>query len=197
MIWGVGMKVEKWLKRLITVEFVVIVVFASSISWAPHACDLKIVPAEIKDSNAFVCFEFWLNRYQTMLSGLLALIAGSFAYFAARSQIKSAESLEENRRQAEEVAARARLSLALSDITSFAEKSLEILKTHLENHDEKTLDLLPNFPASTIAPLQNCIRFASKDKAKSISNLISLLQVFKARLRRKDNPKKAVLYIVK
>ena len=49
---------------------------------------------EIQAAN---CFEFWLNRYQTMISGLLALSAAVVAYLAAKLQIRHAERLEEKK----------------------------------------------------------------------------------------------------
>ena len=72
---------DKWLKGLIAGEFVVIALHLSSKFWMSRVCGEFIRP---EGAN---CFEFWLNRYQTLLSGGATLLAGYWAYVAVQKQI--------------------------------------------------------------------------------------------------------------
>jgi len=149
----------------------------------PFACHVKI-GADAVPEEATKCFEFWLNRYQTLIGGVLTLIAGSFAYFAAQKQIKHAENLQEKRRKAEEIAARAHLAFALDEINLYADKCL--IKC-ADIYDMKgvsgTMDLkFPDLSANSIELMRNCIRFAPEESAKDIATLMNCLQIVKTRL---------------
>ncbi len=45
-------------------------------------------PNAVKDGNASTCWEFWLNRYQTLIGATLALLAGAAAFWATFSQFR-------------------------------------------------------------------------------------------------------------
>ena len=102
---------------------------------------------EVQAAN---CFEFWVNRYQTMVSGLLALSAAVVALWAAKLQIGHAERLEEKRRQAEENAARVRLTLALSEINDYSHECVRKFKLRLEDANYLAPLRLPSFPQSVV-----------------------------------------------
>jgi len=147
--------------------------------WAePGACDKSLI-SHAQSAN---CFEFWLNRYQTLIGGILTLIAGSFAYVAAQNQIKHAESLEEKRRHAEENAARVRLALTLSDISEYSTECARRFKLRLQNPNDIMLLRLPSFPQSVVESLERCIRFAHFDNEAELKNMLHWLQIFKARV---------------
>ena len=137
--------------------------------WAePGACTATFGFGK-DETQAANCFEFWLNRYQTMVSGILALSAAVVAYLAARAQIRHAENLIEKRRQTEAYAARATLPLALSEVCDYAGACFDIFKSRLPNYKDRSPLDLPTFPSSAVKPLQDCIRFSDKDQAKKNS----------------------------
>ena len=160
---------------------------------APGACDAKFLSNTASAPSAN-CFEFWLNRYQTMVSGLLALSAAVVAYLAAKAQISHAEGLEEKRRQAQEAAARARLALALDEVCDYATACMIHFKKHLQNAKDSSPIQLPHFPQRAVKPLQNCIRFADVVHARKIAELLLFLQAFKARINVGELWKTTVLY---
>ncbi|QGY01492.1 hypothetical protein MMSR116_05930 [Methylobacterium mesophilicum SR1.6/6] len=50
-------------------------------------CDLTFVQKAITDGQAAGCVEFWLNRYQTLLSGILALASAIIAAILLQRQV--------------------------------------------------------------------------------------------------------------
>jgi hypothetical protein len=155
------------------------------------ACNMKFGFVKVEGSSAELekatnCFEFWLNRYQTMVSGLLALSAAVVALWAAKLQIGHAERLEEKRRQAEENAARVRLSLALSEINDYSHECVRKFKLRLEDANYLAPLRLPSFPQSVVEPLVNCIRFANCDDARRLKDMLHWLQIFQARVTHVD-----------
>lgn len=162
--------------------------------WAePGACTATFGFGK-DETQAANCFEFWLNRYQTMVSGILALSAAVVAYLAARAQIRHAENLIEKRRQTEAYAARATIPLALSEVCDYAGACFDIFKSRLPNYKDRSPLDLPTFPSSAVKPLQDCIRFSDKDQAKKIADLLSNLQIFHSRVSGKSRWRKAMLY---
>ena len=160
-----------------------VILVALVVMWAePGACDAKLISNTASAPSAN-CFEFWLNRYQTMISGLLALSAAVAAYLAAKLQIGHIERLEEKRRQAEENAARARLSFALKDIMSYAASCMTHFLTRLETPNDRSPLFLSPIPANIIDFLQNCVRFADEEHSKKIGNLLAFLLFFESTLR--------------
>ncbi len=177
------MKADKWILVFAAVMFILPLIFVAS-SLEPYACGLQIVKDDIQGGKAANCFEFWVNRYQSLGSGILALSAAAVAYWAANAQIRHAERLEEKRRQAEEFAARAGLSFALNDILSYTNSCLEKCKSiyFTEGISSKSELIFPSLPPSSIESLKKCIQFSSEQNQQKIQNLVSFLQIIEARL---------------
>jgi hypothetical protein len=79
-----------WKKRL-SAPIIVVAAIAvlSLLIWSANRCNL---PA-IQEAAAAGCVEFWINRYQTLLSGLLAIMAAAIAATPVFRQLR------ESRRQ--------------------------------------------------------------------------------------------------
>ncbi|OYX01579.1 MAG: hypothetical protein B7Z14_05805, partial [Bosea sp. 32-68-6] len=54
----------------------------ATVIWLDAACDVPSRRLVMKQSASVGCFEFWLNRYQTLLAGILA-VAGAVATVVA------------------------------------------------------------------------------------------------------------------
>jgi hypothetical protein len=96
---------------------VCVVGFAVWSSTSPGLCTAPPLEKALADKELGWCFEFWLNRYQTLIAGVFALVGAFLTVQAVRGQIQQADRLEEERRERESYAARAALPLALSGIT--------------------------------------------------------------------------------
>src|SRR4051794_35525172 len=95
------------------------------------ACEVPSRRLLMKQAGGIGCWEFWLNRYQTLIVGVVAFVGAFLTVQAVRAQIQQADRLEDERRERESYAARATLPLALSAITGYAEGCMhEILAAH-------------------------------------------------------------------
>jgi hypothetical protein len=138
------------------------------------ARELKPVPS---------CLEFWLNRYQTLLTGILAFGSAAVTVGYLRKQVRQVEETESRQRGRDNYAARAILPLVLSSICEYAERSILTLNEFdPEEHDPSQLDL-PDLPPDLIDPLRECVRYSDRPEAKQLADLLHWLQVQSTRQR--------------
>lgn len=168
-----------WLTFLI----VIFSLATASIAQDGAFCSAKALDA-ISRSDGMSCFEFWLNRYQTLIAGSFALIAAAIGFQAVRRQIDLAERLASSQQDRDTAAARAVLPLSLSALCSYAENCVEALKAcTIGSGRGRPPFTEPLFPTEIVGPMQECVRALAPDTAAKISSLISFVQVFRARLQ--------------
>lgn len=97
------------------------------------------------------------DTWQTMITGFAAVVAAWFSIRAVRRQIQSSEEQERHRRLAKVAAARLRLPLQLSEIVSFSNQSIKLLKAYLDTFeqgrtaiDQLALEARPSFPEASV-----------------------------------------------
>lgn len=134
-------------------------------------------------------------QWETLTTGLFALVVAFFTTLYLRKQIHQTQALANDRRQRRERAALATLPLALSELSEyaiFAIKQLYDLRPYFKidmtiNVAERRQKLM----AWTLAPLsenilpslKECIEFADDAPAQAMISLIRHLQIQRARLR--------------
>ena len=132
------------------------------------------------------------DKWQTLISGLIALLAALIAYRAVAKQIQAAEALEEEKRRREAEAALALLPLALSDLTKYATDCIELLKpyvrTSISASGAEGIQVLPRLaipvvPAHIISSIQSPIRYLSDDTSKFLIDLLRTVQIQQARIQ--------------
>jgi hypothetical protein len=135
---------------------------------------------------ATVDFKVW----QTLVAGILALVGAIATVLIINAQIKQAESLEEGRRAREELAARAVLPFALSELSEYASECIKLISTYVPqgsgfgNPLAVPADLsLPSFSPEVIGALRDCVRFGDNQVVRQIATVLAGLQVQRARLR--------------
>jgi hypothetical protein len=131
------------------------------------------------------CLEFWFNRYQTFIAGVLAITGALATIRGVRAQIADATIREERRRSREELAARAVLPLALSSLIDYAETCLRGLRvlTRVARPRAVTAVSFPALPQDIISPIRDCIRSAGPENVRGLADLLDWVQVQHARLR--------------
>lgn len=149
-------------------------------------CGLDVVWSMCGDVN---CVVSWMDRWQTMLTGLAALIAAGISVYFVRQQIAQAESAEAHRRKRRLAAARSRLQMTLSTISHYGTDSLVYLKRLRDavgaNQPIPTLAAAPRpiLPDPSVLALEAVIEATdSDDFAGFLSDLISEMQVLNSRL---------------
>lgn len=133
----------------------------------------------------------WLYRWQTLISGIAALASGLLAVRAILNQIS------ETRRQSDEVrvranfARRARLPLALSNIDTYCDDCLRLLRDIAANHDAggqlvrempEAWQNRPALPTKDLDAVCLCIESATPTMMEALAKLIENIQVQNSRL---------------
>ncbi|MDZ5448890.1 hypothetical protein [Labrys sp. ZIDIC5] len=81
-------------KGAIAAAAVLIFIVLAGLLWHPaNAALCPPTDAMLKGNPALNCFDFWLNRYQTLLTGIFTLAAAAAAFFAVSVQIHHNEKL--------------------------------------------------------------------------------------------------------
>lgn len=130
----------------------------------------------------------YLSEWQTLISGLLALVGAYLTVRGIRSQINQAYDLAEQARLREEQAAKAVMPLALSQLNQYAEDCIRLLDMHLSTSRNHCLipndKLAPRIPTDGIEALSKCARYADEDAVRKVAGLLGKLQVQHTRLEK-------------
>lgn len=141
----------------------------------------------------------WLDHWQTMITGVLAVGAAAWAASisrgqlgAARSQILEQRDLERRTRQARLRAVRATLPSALSSVCGYAK---QVSKRVQDSQDAAEIaatfgdrpglrrEPMPSFPSETLAILERVIEFVEADEvAKRIESILREAQILDVRI---------------
>lgn len=174
------------LPSLILFVIFLLLVFATIVAneISPSICTIEIL-------DSANCFEFWVNRYQTFLSGMIALIAAGIGAAFLYMQIAQSDRQEAERVQRKHDAARSMLPLALSQICRFAEENAQAIRDSISNIRRNRAIETVKFKAKN----QNIDGFSRQILAEFIENthlrsdnivfrLVSKIQIYEARSSR-------------
>lgn len=135
---------------------------------------ISIAPDKIE----FGCFEFWLNRYQTLLAGIAALVAASASVFYLRRQIAQADQHRQDQILRDRAAARTVLPIALSSICTYAARSIESLKARQAGH----LSEMPNIPIEALEQLVATVRTLKVEHVIPFAKIAQQMQIHNSRV---------------
>lgn len=128
----------------------------------------------------------WAHQWQTLISGLLALLAAYFTIRAIRHQIAQTDRIEVERTARDFDAARATLPLGLAAISRYLRQSMEIGFEILEKNTSKSIAAMPrNYPQLPTESISFLERLISKANDAGLSSaaarIIADIQVLAAR----------------
>jgi hypothetical protein len=141
------------------------------------------------------CFWQIIDHWQTLIAGVLALLAAAGTIVVLRFQIRQTSKLADDRRRRRERAALAVLPLALSELQQYARNwlsGLYELRPYFQHSDsldraqaDKCLSAWPSprLPENVLSVLKEYIEFTDTAPAESASTLIRKLQVQQSRMR--------------
>jgi hypothetical protein len=136
-----------------------------------------------------LCAEAWINRYQTLIAGFIALAGAVLTVVAILAQIRQVNDIEQARREHDEIAARAVLPLALSTLHDYVDSCIKVIAAYSDKIDDSMREYmdescqLPTLPRDVLPSLKDVIKYAPKETAGEISLLLVSLQIQHARLR--------------
>jgi hypothetical protein len=138
-------------------------------------------------------FVAWLDHWQTLVSGVLAIAAAVAGAALLRSQIAQTERHEKGRRQNRFNAARALLPLALDGVVGYAQATIAELASALpfcRNHGLLPPSFtIPSAPPDLVRPLQEAIEATEQNNVVALlSDIIGEMQVLSARVRGLSDP---------
>lgn len=132
-----------------------------------------------------------LREWQTLATGMVALISVIIPVFWVQLQIDQSRAQEADRRERQHYAARATMPVALSEIIEYAEQALIALKAVPSPAEGRLLidmpvtwstPALPNIPSNAIEVLKTCIESAEHGSRAQIAKLLEHLQICNSRL---------------
>jgi hypothetical protein len=132
----------------------------------------------------------FVYRWQTLITGLVAIVAASIALWAVRHQILAAQEMENDRRERRNYAARAMMPHALNSLCTYARGCSDALRSvvdeapspHLADvHYPAHLDI-PALPDAAMATLKECIEFGDREIQLRLASLVEQLQIQHVRL---------------
>lgn len=134
----------------------------------------------------------FIQDWQTLLAGLLALTSAIWGVVTLQKQITLSEKHEHQRLMAKEKAARAVLPLTLSTIINYVEQSSNFLRPIYESRENgsipeqaRTNVNVPKVPESAIGSLQSMVEAAAPTNpniADAIAKLIQQIQIQNSRM---------------
>jgi hypothetical protein len=141
-------------------------------------CDAAKIKSMAPDKIEFGCFEFWLNRYQTLLAGIAALLAASASVFYLRKQIGQTEQHRQDQVLRDRAAARTVLPLALSTICEYASRSIQSLNERYAGRPAE----LPPIPMAALDQLVATVRTLEIHHVEPFAKIAQEIQVHNARV---------------
>ena len=142
----------------------------------------------------------WLFDWQTIIAGILAVVAAGFSVAMVRRQIALAQGQENDRIRRRHDATRASLPHTLMAVLDFAQASIDLmrnakLETNKSSGDdvESSQNSLP-VPLKLISALERMIEAAPEGNIRdTLSDIIARIQVNSARLRTFMKPETTIL----
>lgn len=129
-----------------------------------------------------------IERWQTLIAGLLAIVAALIGGRYINRQIQASANIEEDRRKRKFAASRAVLPLTLSSLSEYARRCSAYLKDILATRNGEAIPLQstptppPLLPITVIEELRSMIEYSDEPIRGALVRLVSKIQEQTARL---------------
>lgn len=130
---------------------------------------------------------YWINHHQTLIAGLLALAAGLLTVKKIRDQINQTERHRNDDIERRHFAAKAGMSMALTEISDYCENCLDIKFQVFEywksqnNVTNFKAPKLPNYPQGAFDKVQKSIETAATENGEILIDFINEAQIHHSR----------------
>ncbi|MFY0613710.1 MAG: hypothetical protein JXQ99_19420 [Hyphomicrobiaceae bacterium] len=139
--------------------------------------------------NTFATQIECLQHWQTLATGIIALLVGGITVRAIRDQIDLARTQEVERTDRKLYAAQTALPAALSSLLDYSRASVRTLGTFLDKIDQndrldygdEPVKQFPVAPASALAAIQTCIEFENGKLRESLAWPMRRVQILTSR----------------
>ena len=124
-------------------------------------------------------YDTFIKEYETLISGLLALLGAIITVIVLRTQINQGETHHRESRDKKFAAARAVLPLALSELRQYAEESIQYT---VKKKKETITDSPPTIPENLIPVLRDLVEYGNTGISSITCKLISDIQIHRSRM---------------
>ena len=155
-----------------------------------------VAPPESRQLSSGWCVEAWINRYQTLAAGALAFGGALLTVFRISAHIKQVSDLESDRRERKEIAARAKLLMALSILSNYSDSYItQLASFHFEGSviAVPSTFRLPSLPVHAVSTIEKCLEFTRKDRINSVRGVLAWLQIQNARIADESGVRASVI----
>jgi hypothetical protein len=149
------------------------------------ACESVVKNAELVGSAN--CVDYWLNRYQTLATGFIAIGSAIYGGYYLNKQIDVTREIEECRQERADYATRAMLPMALSGVLEFSNECIErVTQLYFRIHGSAPLSVYPPIvcpapPSAAISVIKESILFSNINARERMADLLAKLQIQRAR----------------
>jgi len=123
----------------------------------------------------------WVKEFQTLISGIIALVGALFTVAAIRRQISSSEKSHEDLLERNLVSARSVLPMALSELVTYGESCLSVSFRMAKGHE---IEPLKKLSGSHNDVFREVIKYAPQERQEQMAELLAHLQVQISRMTR-------------
>jgi hypothetical protein len=134
-----------------------------------------------------------VDKYQTLIAGLLALFGAWLTVRKLTEQIRQAETLEADRRERRNLAARTVMPATLTELIEYAMACIHFLG---QFHPRELGQVVapegveaPRVPAEALLNLRECVQFGDEIVAEVIADMMSQIQIQHSRLASITRPR--------
>ncbi len=124
-------------------------------------------------------FTAWLQKWQTMASASVALVAAFIAFHNTTRSIRGAREQETHRRKRKQSAVRAVLPIALSDLSNYAQQSIDGLFDAMKSPGVVRVEPIPTKALETLADF---IEYSDAVDVSVVEATTAFVQIFNSRI---------------
>ena len=129
----------------------------------------------------------WMEDWQTLVTGTMAVGAAVMTVLVIRKQIVQVYETADEERSRELLAARSMLPVTLSRICWYSEACASVLRPKYIADPDEVVEpvafVAPSLPDDDLANLSRCIRYGDETLQRAVSKLLAQLQIQSSRLR--------------
>ncbi len=127
----------------------------------------------------------WLDRWQTLVAGAMALSAAAPTVYFLHRQIDQQRELANEAKRRELLAARAMLPASLAKLATYAKDCGDQLRAYCKSAGDASPGIsmiVPLVPVDELPVLRDCVKYGDEDLRGAVEQLLSHLQIQSSRL---------------
>ena len=142
----------------------------------------------------------WIYQYQTLIAGVIALVAAAVSFWMIYQQILQARKFAEEENDREQRAARPILSFVMVSLLNYSQHCYKVLRLSYRDLIPNSNGFvpyprldgeIPNVPAGVFEAIKENLKYGTPSAISVLSRLLSKLQIQNSRmLQLKDNESK-------